>query len=53
MNNLTEYFNEHPVSISIAIAGAYLFIAVLGFSWPFAIFAGVVGFILGQKIDED
>lgn len=52
MTHFTEYFNEHPVSISIAVAGAYLTIAVLGFPWPVAIIAGIVGFFLGQKIDR-
>lgn len=52
MNIMTHYFNAHPVSISIAIASAYLSIAILGLPWPVAILAGIAGFFLGQKLDR-
>jgi hypothetical protein len=52
MNSLTVYFNKHPISFSIAIAGAYLFVAVLGLSWQYALLPIFVGFFLGRIIDE-
>lgn len=49
---MAEYFNNHPIAISIAVASAYLFSAVLGLPWPFAILAGIAGFLWGRKIDK-